>query len=280
MKNFKLCAFADEAGDSLNEQIKAMKDNGIEFLEIRNVDGVNVSDLTQTQAENIKKELEKNGLSVFSIGSPIGKIGIKDDFAPHLEKFKHTLEIAKILGAKAIRLFSFYIPKDENPLEFGDEVLLRLKEFVAVAKDYDIILCHENEKGIFGDTAERCEIIHKEIPEIKAVFDPANFVQCGVQTLSAQTKLSPYIHYMHIKDALGDGTVVESGKGIGNIEKLLENYQGEILTLEPHLYEFSGLKALEQEGETSGIIKTYKNNREAFDAGVNALKTLLQEEKK
>ena len=74
---------------------------------------------------------------------------------------------------------------------------------------------------------------------------------------------------------LNDGTVVPSGKGVGNIKKLLEKYNGEILTLEPHLYEFSGLKALEQEGDTSGILRTYKNNREAFDAGVNALKEII-----
>ena len=278
MKNFSLCAFADEAGESLQEQITALKENGIKLLEIRNVDGKNVSDLTEDEASKIRAELDKQNLSVFSIGSPIGKIGIEDDFAPHLEKFENTLKIAQILGAKAIRLFSFYIPKDKNPMDFKDEVIKRLRAFVDLAKNSGIVLCHENEKGIFGDTAERCEFLHKQIKELKAVFDPANFIQCNQPTVCAFETLSPYIYYMHIKDALEDGTVVESGKGIGEIASLIEKYNGEVLTLEPHLYEFAGLKTLEQEGQLSGILTTYENNREAFDAGVNALKGILRGE--
>lgn len=278
MKKISLCAFADEAGDSLAEQIAAMKENGISYLEIRNVDKQNISDITADKAKAIKSKLSKNGLSVFSIGSPIGKIGIEDDFEPHLEKFKATLETADILGAKVFRLFSFYIDKEKNADDFTEKVLERMNKFVLAAKNSDVVLCHENEKGIFGDVPKRCEIIHKNIPQLKAVFDPANFVQCGVETLSAFDMLSPYIHYMHIKDSTADGTVVPSGKGIGNIAELLKKYQGEILTLEPHLYEFSGLKNLEQEGETSGILQIYNNNREAFDAGVNALKNILKGE--
>ncbi|MBQ4155496.1 MAG: sugar phosphate isomerase/epimerase, partial [Clostridia bacterium] len=85
-----------------------------------------------------------------------------------------------------------------------------------------------------------------------------------------------YVHYMHIKDALEDGTIVPSGKGVGKIADLIKMYQGEILTLEPHLYEFSGLKNLEKQGEESTILQSYKDNREAFDAGVNALKDILK----
>ena len=277
MQKFKLCAFADEAGDSLAEQIKSMKENSISLLEIRNVDNCNVSDLTVTQAKEIKQSLNQNGISVFSLGSPYGKINIDDEFDAHLEKFKKSLEIADILEAKSIRLFSFYIPKDKKAESYTDKVLERLNKFVSVSKNSDVVLCHENEKGIFGDTAERCEIIHQNIPELKAVFDPANFIQCGVETLSAFKKLSPYIHYMHIKDSLKNGTIVPSGKGIGNIKELISLYKGEVLTLEPHLYEFSGLKALEQAGDESSILTTYKNNREAFDAAVNALKNILNQ---
>lgn len=272
MNRFSLCAFADEAGDSLAQQIDAMRANGIANLEIRNVDGVNVSDLDVNKAKEVKSALDDNGISVFSIGSPIGKIGIDDDFEAHLEKFKHTLEIADVLGAKAFRLFSFYIDKDKNPLDFTDKVLERLSRFADVPTD--VTLCHENEKGIFGDKPERCAMIHKALPKIKAVFDPANFVQCGVDTLSAFDMLSPYVHYMHIKDALADGTVVPVGGGIGNVSQLLEKYSGEILTLEPHLYAFTGLAALEND-EKSKVGGIYKDSREAFDAGVAALKNII-----
>ena len=93
-------AFADEASASIDKQMEAMKRNGLQGLEIRNVDGVNVSDITLEKAKEVHEKMEAAGLKVWSIGSPLGKIGIEAAFEPHLEKLKHTLEVAKILESK------------------------------------------------------------------------------------------------------------------------------------------------------------------------------------
>ena len=143
----------------------------------------------------------------------------------------------------------------------------------------DITLCHENEKNIYGDIIERCVKIHKTFPEIKAVFDPANFVQCGVDTKEAWESLSPYVEYMHIKDALKTGEVVPAGQGVGNLRYLLSEYKklgGEVVTLEPHLMEFYGLSELEN-GESMAKAPVFTDTNVAFDAGANALKALLDE---
>jgi len=153
-----------------------------------------------------------------------------------------------------------------------------LGKFCAVAPK-SIIMCHENEKGIFGDNYESCVKIHKAFPQIKAVFDPANFVQCEVDTLKAWDALSPYVDYMHIKDALEDKSVVPAGFGIGNVKELVKMYKaqgGQVLTLEPHLMEFCGLKGLEN-GESLNHKPVYSDTNEAFDAGVKALKDILAE---
>lgn len=270
---FKLAAFADEADGRIAEQIKAMKENGIDYLEIRGVDGENISDLTNKKAKEVRKQLKDSGLSVWSLGSPYGKIGIHEDFAPHLDKFKHGLELAEILGAKHIRMFSFYVPAGEETL-CKDKVMDRLAQFLLAAKDSDVILCHENEKGIYGDVASRCVEIHKTFPELKAVFDPANFIQCGQDTKEAWEMLAPYVEYMHIKDAMADGSVVPSGKGIGNLPYLLKHYKGNVLTLEPHLSVFDGFEKLEAEEKTK-LGYCYPSSRAAFDAAVNALKELI-----
>ena len=247
--NFKLAAFADEADGRISEQIKAMTENGIEYLEIRGVDGENVSDITIEKAKEVRRQLEDSGLAVWSLGSPYGKIGICDDFSSHLDKFKHGLELADILGASHIRIFSFYVPSGDEE-RYKDEVMERLYRFSEVAKGSGIILCHENEKGIYGDMAVRCAEIHKAFPEIKAVFDPANFIQCGQDTIEAWELLSPYVEYMHIKDALENGAVVPAGMGIGNIPYILEHYKGEVLTIEPHLSVFEGFDKLEANEKT------------------------------
>lgn len=271
--NFKLAAFADEADGRISEQIKAMKENCIEYLEIRCVDGENISDISKKKAKEVRSLFDDAGLAVWSLGSPYGKIGINDNFTSHLDKFKYGLELAEILGARHIRLFSFYVPSGDEE-RYRDEVMNRLEQFILAARDSGIILCHENEKGIFGDIALRCEEIHKAFPQLKAVFDPANFIQCGQDTIEAWKKLAPYIEYMHIKDAMADGSVVPAGKGIGNLPYLLKNYNGNVLTLEPHLSVFDGFDKLEAKEKTK-MGYCYSTPRAAFDAAVSALKELI-----
>ena len=78
-------AFADEASPMMDGQIAALKRNGLQGLEIRHVDGENVSDISEEKAVEVRKKLDAAGLIVWSVGSPIGKISIvKDDFAAHM----------------------------------------------------------------------------------------------------------------------------------------------------------------------------------------------------
>ena len=142
----KIYAFADEASANIDEQIKAMKENRLDGLEIRNVDGVNIAEISDSKAKEVRKRLNDACLRVWTIGSPIGKIDIeKDGFALHTEKFKRTLELADILGAENIRLFSFFTPA-ENRGSYKDKVIERLSAFCEIAKGSGITLCHENEK--------------------------------------------------------------------------------------------------------------------------------------
>ena len=264
---FRLAAFADEAAPDLAGQIEAMQENGVELLEIRGVDGENIDGISAAKAKVIRNMLDLSGIGVWSLGSPFGKTGIGDDFAPHLDSFKRSLELADILGAKHIRLFSFYGTSDIGP------VLERLNAFIEAAAGTDIVLCHENEKGIYGDTAPKCLEIHKALPQLRAVFDPANFIQCGQDTEQAWELLSPCVEYMHIKDALLDGSVVPAGKGAGRLPWLLSQYKGEVLTVEPHLSVFEGFDKLEADQKTR-MRYTYPDSRTAFTAAVNALKEI------
>ena len=199
---FKLAAFADEAASSIDEQIKAMKENEISMLEIRGVDGQNIADISAQKAKETRKKLEDAGLAVWSLSSPFGKIGINDDFSAHLDKFKKNLETAQILGAKHIRLFSFYGANGEAE-KYKAKVFSQLQAFVDAAKGSGIVLCHENEKGIYGDVASRCLEIHQAVPELKAIFDPANFIQSGQDTGEVLT-IEPHLAVFEGFDKLED----------------------------------------------------------------------------
>lgn len=280
MNKIKIYAFADEASPTVDGQIEAMKKHSLSGLEIRNADNVNIAEISDSLAKEIKAKMDAADLKVLTIGSPIGKLDIKKgNFALHTEKFKRTIELAHILGAENIRLFSFFTPAEDRD-SYGEEVMERLSRFSELAKGSGITLCHENEKGIYGDIPERCAKIHKALPEIKAIFDPANYVQCGVDTLKAWELIKPYVKYLHIKDAFEDGNVVPAGKGVGKLKYILEDFAergGAYVTLEPHLAVFDGLAALEPSDEKSGIGEafTYRSNEEAFGAAVTALRELM-----
>lgn len=280
MNNIKIYAFADEACPMIDGQIAALQKNDLDGLEIRNIDKINVSDISDAKAKEVRNKLDSVGLKVWSIGSPIGKINIDDNFDAHTEKFRRTLEIAEILGADNIRLFSFFIPKDKNPADYRQEIIERLGMFLDFASGTDITLCHENEKGIYGDVPERCLEIHKALPEMPAVFDPANFIQCGADALKCWEMLKEYVKYLHIKDALEDGSVVPAGKGVGNLPLILEDFVkngGKCVTIEPHLTVFDGLSSLENDGNRSvvGDVYRYPSGTAAFKAATDALKELI-----
>lgn len=259
MLKYIFSGFADEISPNLDEQIATLKELNINYLELRSVDKINIADFTIDFAKEVKAKLNTNGIKVSSLGSPIGKINITDDFGEHFEKYKHVVELAKIFETKYIRIFSFYIDKDANPYDYTEEVMKRLAKFIEYAKEKDIILLHENEKGIYGDIDVRCKEIFEKLycSNFRCTFDPANFVQCSCNTLESFDMLSDYIEYMHIKDAKSDdGLVVPPGKGNGNIKGLMEklsvkNYTG-FLSFEPHLKEFAGLEALEN-GENLSV---------------------------
>lgn len=281
MSNIKIFAFSDEASPNIDGQILALKRNGLDGCELRGTEYGNVSDLSVEQAREIRRKFDNNGLSVWSLGSPIGKIDIiNDDFKAHLDKFKHTLDLSGELGATNIRMFSFYIPNGEKYETYKNEVIYRLSLMCELASPYKVTLCHENEKGIYGDNAERSLEILNSVPELAYVFDPANFVQSGVDTLHAWELMKNRVKYMHIKDALTDGRVVPAGMGKGNVEKIVDEFiklGGKHFTLEPHLKVFDGLNELEREGEQSkvGELYTYPDSDSAFDAASEAFKIII-----
>lgn len=242
MSKFIITGFADEIDNDLQKQMETLNELGIRYIEMRNVNGKNLSDYTLEEAKEIKRTLDENGFQLSAIGSPIGKIDINDDFEPHFEKFKNVVAIAELMQTKYIRMFSFFIPKEQAAQTYTERVLEYWKRFADYAQAHGIVLLHENEKGIYGDNAERCKTILDALDPtvVRGIFDPANFVQCGVDTAAAFDLLEKDIVYMHIKDAIkGSGRVVPSGEGDGNVAQILtrlcdSGFEG-FLSLEPHL---------------------------------------------
>lgn len=238
-----LSGFSDEISPDLEEQAALVTTLGMTHLELRSAWGTNVLDLDADQLARARRILDEHGLRVSSIGSPLGKIFIDEDFGPHLDRARHAVDVAHHFGAPYIRIFSFFIRPGDDPDDHRDEVLRRMRALADVAEQGDVVLLHENEKEIYGDVPRRCVDILESVgsPNLRAAWDAANFVQVGVRPFTEGfAAIRPYLEYVQIKDAhLADGEVVAAGRGDGEVVETIrvlreDGFDG-FFSLEPHL---------------------------------------------
>lgn len=238
-----LSGFSDEISPDLEEQAALVTTLGMTHLELRSAWGTNVLDLDADQLARARRILDEHGPRVSSIGSPLGKIFIDEDFGLHLDRARHAVDVAHHFGAPYIRIFSFFIRPGDDPDDHRDEVLRRMRALADVAEQGDVVLLHENEKEIYGDVPRRCVDILESVgsPNLRAAWDAANFVQVGVRPFTEGfAAIRPYLEYVQIKDAhLADGEVVAAGRGDGEVVETIralreDGFDG-FFSLEPHL---------------------------------------------
>lgn len=266
----RLSAFSDEAGNSLGEQIAALQRNAIGLTELRSIDKKNVKDLTENEAKAIFATLKHEGIGLSAVGSPIGKVKLSVDFDAYLDEVRHVCTLANIFETDKIRMFSFFDAYDDP-----DRVVEYLSRMVDVAKEYGVKLCHENEKKIFGDTAERVQYLMEKVEGLRFVYDPANFLQVDEPADKTLPLLADKCEYFHIKDVVSaTGELVPAGHGDGQIPLLVRGIKRDtVLTLEPHLKVFGSYAAID--GEAMKHRFRFESNGEAFDAAVKAMKDIL-----
>ena len=261
-----LTGFADEISPELEVQLETLAQESMGYMELRSVWNTNVLDLTDDELDRVKSATEEHGIRISSIGSPIGKVPVTEPFGPHLERFGRALYAADVMGAPYIRVFSFFIPEGQEPGDYRDEVIDRMGIMAGEAEGYRVTLLHENEKDIYGDVPSRCLDLLAGVgsPALRAAWDPANFVQCGVRPYKeGYASLRPYVEYVHVKDALsGSDKVVPAGEGDGQLPETLSALRASgfdgFFSLEPHLASagtFAGFSGPELFRKAAGAFK-------------------------
>lgn len=267
----RLSAFADEISPNLDEQIKVCRENGVTHFELRGVNNKNVMEFDSALLAEIRSKLEANDMGVISVGSPIGKVKVTDPWPGHFDKFKHAVELAEYFEAPFIRIFSYYPPEKGTDIKkHRDEVLRRMRAKVDYVRNHDVVLVHENEKGIYGEHGSECLDLMETIksPKLRTAFDFANFVEAGDSVMDNWKLLKPYTVHIHVKDCRrSDGKMVPAGQGDGEIGPILKDayesgYRG-FLTMEPHL---------SQGGQFGGF-----TGPDLFKTAVDALKDVCRQ---
>jgi len=247
--SWALSGFGDEIDDDPAVQIAVLQALGASHIEVRSAWGTNIVDLSDDQLAALAGLLKEKGMQVSAIASPIGKVDVSLPVEHEVERLRRAANAAKVLGAKYIRIFSFYYGESVPVESIRDAVIERMKALAAVAEEEGVVLLHENEKDIFGDVPDRVLDIIETVdsPALKVAWDAANFVQVGVKPFDeAYAKLRPHLEYLQVKDALfSNGHVVPAGEGDGDLLRTVEALKADGFTgfasLEPHLAGAHGL---------------------------------------
>jgi len=242
---FTLSAFADEISPEPREQIAVLKSANIRHIEFRSIHKTNVLKLDEIQIREFQALLRDEGMKISAIGSPIGKSAIDAPFEPHFDLFKKACELAHLFNTPNIRVFSYYPPEGEWNQDWAphrEEVIRRMRLKAEYAAKSQIVLFHENEHRIYGDTPDRVldVLTSVNLPSLRGAYDAANYVHDGFDPVEGWEKTKDLTAHLHIKDwTHGEAQGRLAGHGEGKIphsiaDAVQRGYDG-FAVLEPHL---------------------------------------------
>ncbi len=258
----KLTGIADEAGASLDVQIKAHQELGWDSIESRGVeiDGVkgNLHEIPDAAFDKVVARLEETGMKVSGFGSLIGnwakKIG--DDFSITEAEINRAIPRMQRLGAKLIRVMSYAVCKDESGADleeqFADERIKRMREINKRFDDAGLTVVHENCMNWGGMSPTYVKRMAEAVPGMKWVFDTGNPVFIDDRdnpghkqdSWAMYQAVKPYMAHVHVKDGRwikekNDAEYTFPGEGEGQTERIMKDlvetgYNGYI-SIEPHV---------------------------------------------
>ncbi len=248
--SWTLSGFGDEIDADPVVQAAVLQALGARHIEVRSAWGVNIVDLDPDALESLAGILRERGVGVSAIASPIGKVDVSLPVEHEVERLARAVAAAQHLGSRYIRIFSFYRGDGVAVESIRDDVLVRMRALADAARAADVVLLHENEKDIYGDTPERVLDVIESVgsDHLRVAWDSANFVQVGVARPfdDGYALLRPHLEYLQVKDAVSaTGEVTPAGHGDGQLLETLtalrdDGYSG-FASLEPHLTDVNAL---------------------------------------
>ncbi len=240
---------SDEAGSSIEEQIAAHQQLGWKHLELRLINGTNLTAVDDATFEHVVEKVEEAGMTVCSFASALANWGrpITTDFDVDVTELKTALPRMQRLGTVFIRCMSWPNAKEEKwPNDtWRDEAVRRMKILAQMAKDGGVILIHENCDGWGGDSpANTLELLQRvDSPALKLVFDTGNPINHNQDALAYLKEVIDHVVHVHIKDgkinAEGKKQWTYPGEGSCQVEKCVQTlinhgYNGGY-SIEPHI---------------------------------------------
>jgi len=236
---------ADEAGTSLDVQIQAHLELGWKHIEVRNVDGVNLTDLCDEAFEQAAEKLTSAGIAVTCFASQLCNWSRPIIKHPDIDRQELQRAIPRMmeLGCRFIRTMSYPNAGWPEP-KWRDEAVARLEVLAGMAEEADVVLVHENCDGWASQgpeqTLELLSRVHSE--HLKLVWDTGNPVAHGQDPWAYYEAVREHIVHVHIKDGVmenGKMRYTFPGEGQGRVREVVRDllergYEGGF-SIEPHL---------------------------------------------
>lgn len=238
---------SDEAGKSIETQIRAHQLLGWKHLELRVVDEFNLATMPEKKYRDVFEALQKAEIQVSCFSSGIANWAkkISGDLSEDLTELRNAIPRMHELGTKFVRIMSY--PNDNwSDEDWFREVVRRLKLLSGMAADNGLILVHENCSGWGGLSPEHTLQILEAVdsPALKLVYDTGNPPAESQDAWDYYSKVKEHIVYVHIKDAkmkIGDQESIFTFPGEGDgcvreiVKDLLDSGYDNGFSIEPHL---------------------------------------------
>jgi len=217
-----LSGFADEAANqkTIDQQFAALAALGMRYFSIRFIDagnGVkNVMALDDNEIVTVKEKLDEYGLSVSSIGSPIGKVklcdvddGTSTGYRPFdqylVDEVVRACELAETFGTKLIRGFSFYHPKGSPLEDHFAQAVDQVGQIAEVCDQRGLTFGLEVEANLVGQNGQTLAKMHQQVDNnaLVLIFDGGNLVMQGYseeEIYDQYVAMKPGMGWIHIKD--------------------------------------------------------------------------------
>lgn len=259
--SWKLSAFADEAGRDVDTQVRALKEAGLSYVDLRGVGSHTITELPVEAAREAAAKLKEAGITVAMYGSPIGKIDIADDFDIDRQRLEHLARMAEVFECRAVRMFSYYNKGGESKDTWRTESLKRLEELCSRAESLGLVLYHENESNIYGDMPEDVLDLSQLCDQgtFRLIYDFANYMRTGVPGWECWQMLRDKTEAFHVKDQTKAGHNVPIGQGDSDAERIIADavssgWNGPC-TVEPHLVHSDAVLATHVTGKESAAYR-------------------------
>lgn len=236
---------SDESGGSIATQIAAHQALGWTRLELRAIDGKNLTDVDDATFEAIAAAVQTAGMSVCCFASQLANWSrpISTDFDVDVQELRRAIPRMQRLGTPFIRCMS-YPNAGLADDAWRDEAVRRLRELATMAKDGGITLVHENCNGWGGESPENTlELLARvNSPAFKLVFDTGNPFAHRQDAPGYLRAVIAHVVHVHIKDGYLDGdrhVYTYPGEGSCHVDDCLQQliaygYDGGY-SIEPHI---------------------------------------------